>query len=145
MLWKTELGEKIRDARKLAEMSQEELSAEIYARFGYKYTRARISQIENGISAPVVNIVTAIAEILGAEFTIRGCPIGKRVQQKEGILTVMPQQLCLQFDVEYSFAVSSLKLTPLPENSISLWAVMTHGPSKPIQIIDAGGAKRETA
>jgi transcriptional regulator with XRE-family HTH domain len=138
MLWKTELGEKIRDARKLAEMSQEELSAEIYARFGYKYTRARISQIEKGISAPAVNIVTAIADILGAEFVIRGCPIGKRVEQKEVTLTVMPQQLCLQFDVEYSFAVSSLKLTPLPENSISLRAVMTRGSSKPIQIIDAG-------
>jgi transcriptional regulator with XRE-family HTH domain len=145
MSWKTELGEKIRKARELADMSQEELSAEISAKFSYKYTRARISQIENGISAPAVNIVTAIAEILNAEFEIGGCKIGKRSELVVGRLSVMAQQLCLEFDVEHSFSAASLKLTSLPENSISLQAVFTRGQFKPIQTIDAGGEKRASA
>ena len=145
MLWKMELGEKIRKSRELARMSQEELSAEIFAKFSYKYTRAQISHVENGKSAPAVNIVSAIAEVLNAEFEIGGCRIGKRSELAVGRLSVMSQQLSLEFDVEHSFSSASLKLTPLPENSISLEAVFTRGQSKPTQTIDAGGVKKATA
>ena len=145
MQWKTELGNKIRKARELAKMSQEELSAEIFAKFAYKYTRAQISHIENGKSAPAVNIVSAIAEVLRVEFEVGGCRIGIRRDQAVGHLSVMPQQLCLEFDVEHSFSAASLKLTSLPENSIVLQAVFTRGQSKPIKTIDMGGDKRATA
>jgi transcriptional regulator with XRE-family HTH domain len=145
MQWKKELGEKIRKARELAEMSQEELSAEISDKFAYKYTRAQISHIENGKSAPAVNIVSAIAEILHAEFEVGGCKIGRRSEQAEGRLTVMPQQLSFPFDVEHSFAAASLKLTPMAENSIYLQAVFIHGQSKPLQTIAAGKDKKATA
>lgn len=126
-------------------MSQEGLSAEISAKFGINYTRAQISHIENGKSAPAVNIVSAIAEILRTEFEVGGCKITRRSEPLSGHLTVMPQQLSLQFDVEYSFSAASLKLTSMPENSISLAAVFTRGQSKPIQTIDAGGDKKATA
>lgn len=145
MQWKTELGNKIREARELAKMSQEALSAEISATFAYKYTRAQISHIENGRSAPAVNIVSAIAEILRAEFEVGGCRIGIRSEQAVGRLTVMPQQLSFPFGIEYSFSEASLKLTSMPENSIYLEAMFTRGQSKPIKTIDTGGDKRATA
>jgi transcriptional regulator with XRE-family HTH domain len=145
MQWKKELGEKIRKARESANMSQEELSAEILSKFAYKYTRAQISHVENGKSAPAVNIVSAIAEVLRTEFDVGGCRIGKRSELAVGHLSVMPQQLCLEFDVEHSFSAASLKLTSLPENSISLQAVFTRGQSKPIKTIDAGADPRATA
>jgi transcriptional regulator with XRE-family HTH domain len=125
MQWKTELGNKIREAREAAKMSQEGLSAEISAKFGYKYTRAQISNIENGKSAPAVNIVSAIAEVLRAEFEVGGCKIGKRNEPSVGQLTAVPQQLSFPFDVVHSFSAASLRLTSLPENSISLQAVFT--------------------
>ena len=145
MEWKKELGNKIREARELAKMSQEELSEKISAKFDYKYTRAQISHVENGISGPAVNIVSAMAEILRTEFEVGGCRIGIRSEQAVGRLTVMPQQLSFPFGIEYIFSEASLKLTPLPENSISLHAVFTRGQSKPIKTIDRGGDKRDTA
>jgi len=140
-----ELGEKIRKARELANMSQEELSVEILSKFAYKYSRAQISHVENGKSAPAVNIVSAIAEVLSAEFEIGGCKIGKVTDLAVGRLSVMPKQLCLEFDLEHSFSSASLKLTSLPENSISLQAVFTRGQSKQIKMIDAGEDPRATA
>jgi len=145
MSWKTELGKKIREARELAKMSQEELSAEISGRFTYKYTRAQISHVENGKSAPAVNIVSAIAEVLHTEFEVGGCRIGVRSEQAVGLLTVMHQQLSFPFDVEHSFSSASLKLTSMPENSVHLQAVFTRGQSRPIQTIELGKAKRGIA
>jgi hypothetical protein len=52
----------------------------------------------------------------------------------------MPQQLSFPFDVEHSFSAASLKLTPMPENSIYLQAVFTRGQLKPTQMIDASAA-----
>ena len=142
MQWKKELGKQIREARESANMSQEGLSGEISARFSYPYTRAQISHIENGKSAPAVNIVSAIAEVLRVEFEVGGCRIGKRSELALGRLSVMPQQLCLEFDVEHSFSAASLKLISLPENSISLQAVFTRRKSKPTQTIEANSEKR---
>lgn len=124
MGWLSELGGQIREARKLAKMSQEELSAKVSVRFSI--TRAQISNIERGKSAPAVNIVTEIAEALGTEFVIGGCRIGKRTEQVTGQLTVMPRQLSLEFDVEHKFDSASLKLTSMREDSISLQAVFTY-------------------
>ena len=105
-------------------MSQEGLSAKVSARFSI--TRAQISNIERGKSAPAVNIVTEIAEALGTEFLIGGCRIGKCIRQVTGPLTVMPRQLSLEFDVEHKFDSASLKLTSMHEDSISLQAVFTY-------------------
>jgi transcriptional regulator with XRE-family HTH domain len=145
MQWKTELGKKIREARELAEMSQEELSAKISAKFAYKYTRAQISHVENGKSAPAVNIVSAIAEVLHTEFEVGGCRIGIRSEQAVGHLTVMPRQLCLEFDLEHKFASASLRLTSMPEDSISLQAVFTREHAKPNQLVGAAKPKKALA
>jgi transcriptional regulator with XRE-family HTH domain len=145
MLWKTELGNQIRKARESAEMSQEALSAEISARFPYKYTRAQISHIEKGRSGPAVNIVSAIAEILKTEFEVGGCKIGSSDKGQLGQLTVMPQQLSFQFDIDYVFSAASLKLTSLPEDSVLLHAVFTRGKPKPTRTIQAGEVKRASA
>ena len=107
MGWLSELGVQIREARKSAKMSQEELSAKVSARFSI--TRAQISHYENGKSAPAVNIVTEIAEVLVTEFVVGGCRIGKLTEQAAGPLTVMPRQLSLEFDVEHKFDSASLK------------------------------------
>jgi transcriptional regulator with XRE-family HTH domain len=145
MSWKTELGGQIRRARKDARMSQEALSAELMTRFGNPYTHAQISHIENGRSVPAVNIVTAIAEILGAEFEIGGCRIGKGSEGSVGRLTLMPQQLSFPFDVEHSFSGATLKLTALPENSVSLQAIFLRGSQKPLQTIDVVEVKKVSA
>jgi transcriptional regulator with XRE-family HTH domain len=145
MQWKIALGKKIREARELAKMSQEELSAELSAKFSYKYTRAQISHIENGKSAPPVNIVTAIAEALRTEFEVGGCKIGIRRESAVGQLTVIPQQLSFPFDVEHVFAAASLKLTSLPENSVSLQAVFTRGQLTPIRTIEIAETRKVRA
>jgi transcriptional regulator with XRE-family HTH domain len=145
MPWKSDLGQQIRRARKAAKMSQEALSAEITAKFGNPYSHAQISHIENGTSAPAVNIVTAIAEILGVEFELGGCKIGRRTEESFGQLTLMPQQLSFPFDVEHRFSSATLKLTALPENSVSLQAVFLHGQQKPLQTIEAVEIKKVSA
>jgi transcriptional regulator with XRE-family HTH domain len=137
MSWKTELGQQIRVARKAAKMSQEALSAEISAKSGETYSHAQISHIENGRSAPAVNIVTAIAEILKTEFEIEGCKIGRGPEESAGHLTLIPRQLSFPFDIEHSFSSATLKLTALPENSVSLQAIFLNGQQKPLQTIDA--------
>jgi transcriptional regulator with XRE-family HTH domain len=145
MTWKTKLGEQIRQARTAREMSQGTLSAQIKAKLGVSCTRARISQIENGIGGPpAVNIVTAIAEILTAELEIEGCKIGKPVELVAGEPTLMPKQLCLPFDAQLSFS-ASLTLTSLPDRAISLQAIIKCEKVKPIQFLDASGSKAATA
>ena len=110
--------------------------------FGDTFTRAQISNIENAKSAPAVNIVSAIAEILQADLKVEGCKIIKLSELPSGQLTLMPQQLSLQFDVEHSFSAATLKLTSSSEDSISLFAVFKGGESKPVKTIDAPGAKK---
>ena len=126
-------------------MSQEELSSKISAMFSSTFTRAQISHIENGISAPAVNIVSAIAEILEADLEVGGCRITKLSELPAGQLTVMPQQLSFPFDVERFFSAATLKLTALPENSISLQAVFTRGQQGPLKTIDAVRIKKAGA
>jgi transcriptional regulator with XRE-family HTH domain len=144
MSWKTELGQQIRRARKEAKLSQEALASRVTERFGDPCTHATISNIENGKHPPAVNLVTAIAEILKARFEIGGCPIGK-TSESVGPLAPMPLQLSFPFDVEHSFSSATLKLTALPENSVSLQAVFMRGHEKPLQTIDAIGIKKASA
>ena len=124
MGWLLDLGGQIQKARKSAKMSQEGLAAKVSARF--PISRAQISHYESGLSAPAVNIVTEIAEALGTEFVVGGCRIGKRTEQVAGPLTIMPRQLNFEFDVEHKFDSATLKLTSMPEDSISLQAIFTH-------------------
>jgi transcriptional regulator with XRE-family HTH domain len=146
MSWKTDLGQQIRRARKAAKKSQEALSAEITGKLALPrpFSHAQISNIENGKSATAVNIITAIAEILDAEFELGGCKIGRPVELVPGQLTVMPKQLCLPFNVELSFS-TSLKLTSLPEGAFSLQAVIKGGQTKPVRTIEVGASKANTA
>jgi len=125
-------------------LSQEALASQVTERFGDPCTHATISNIENGKHPPAVNLVTAIAEILRAKFEISGCPIGKG-SESGGPLTLMPLQLSFPFDVEHSFSSATLKLTALPENSVSLQAVFLRGHEKPLQTIDAIGIKKASA
>jgi transcriptional regulator with XRE-family HTH domain len=145
MHWKTSLGQQIQTARERSKISQEELARRITSDFAYKYSRAQISNVEKGKSAAAVNIVSAIAEILKAEFEVDGCKIGRRNEGDVGKLSVVAHQLSLPFDVEHSFSSASLKLTALPENSISLHAVFTRGQTKPLQIIEMAGPDKVPA
>jgi transcriptional regulator with XRE-family HTH domain len=146
MRWKSiELGRQVREARNAANLSQEELASRISAMFSDTFTRAKISNIENGKSATAVNIISAIAEILEADLEVGGCKIVKLSELPQGELTIMPQQLSLQFDVEYSFTAASFKLSSGKEDSILLEAVLRGGQPKLNRTIEAGGPKRATA
>ena len=105
MTWRKELGDKIRAERIAKGLSQEELAAKT------SVSRAQISNIEKGKSKPAVNIVTDIADALGASFVIGGCRISRVLPGTVSSHKPPPaQQLCFTFDTDYRFSAGSLRI-----------------------------------
>jgi transcriptional regulator with XRE-family HTH domain len=107
MTWRQELGEKIRAARVAKGLTQEAL---VLALLPTEISRAQISNIEKGKSAPAVNIVTEIALALAATFEIGGCKITGASREPAGSLPPPAQQLCFVFDTDYRFKIGSMRV-----------------------------------
>lgn len=116
MNWQQELGRQIRDARKRAGHTQEQLAAHLTV------SREQLSNYENGKSAPPVNVVAEIAAALNTEFEIAGCKIAKDdLKRTPG--APREQQLCFAYDTEHRFKPTSLTIRP-SRTSIIIRAVV---------------------
>jgi transcriptional regulator with XRE-family HTH domain len=112
MSWQKNLGDQIRKARVAKGLSQEALATKT------SITRAQISHIENGKSAPAVNIVTEIAAALDTDFFVDGYRIAN--VSASSALIAMPKQLAFNFDTEYSFQASIVEITSAGDQAITL-------------------------
>jgi transcriptional regulator with XRE-family HTH domain len=101
--WAEELGQKIRAARKLAGLTQEQLAQKT------SISRPQLSNYENGVSDAPARVVAEIAEALRAELIIRGCRIGP---DKAAPAARPLQQLCLEFDKDHDFPRSTVTIKP---------------------------------
>jgi transcriptional regulator with XRE-family HTH domain len=115
--WQEEFGLQIRDARKLAGMSQAQLATKMTV------GRAQLSNYENGKSDIPAHVAVEIAEALGKDFVVRGCRIG-RDRTDRPRLSSEPHQLSLELDIEHHYPESSVTIKPT-RDSIVLTATMT--------------------
>src|SRR5437773_3799886 len=116
MNWQQELGRQIRDARKRAGHTQEELAAHLTV------SREQLSNYENGKSAPPVNVVAEIATALDTEFELAGCKIAKNALKLTPAAPPEPQ-LCFAYDTEHRFKATTLTIRP-SHKSIIISAVV---------------------
>jgi len=120
MTWQEELGNQIKIRRMALGLSQQQLAETI----GVK--RQTIDNIEKGSAAAAVNKITEISKVLDQPFVVLGCRIGRESQNPPtGALSVVPLQLCLEFDCEYFFASSSLKLTRTNGDDVEMHAIFS--------------------
>ncbi len=94
--WQVVLGKQIRAARKLRNLSQEQLAKRVDS------NRGSIIQYENGTGNPEFKVVARIAARLRADFNVLGCRITaedvlKPVEKRTN------EQLELAFDRDHSF------------------------------------------
>ena len=62
------LGDRIKELRKKAGMTQTELSEKLNSRFGLKTDRVMISKWETGFQSPSVSSLSCIAKIFGVSM-----------------------------------------------------------------------------
>jgi len=118
MSWRDELGEQIRLARAKAGLTQLQL-AEMTA-----VKREHISNIELGKNSPAVKIVTDIAKALNTQFRLDGCLIEPSSGAADLGPISVPEQMTLEFDVEYRFSARSFSLTARNETEVELHAIL---------------------
>src|SRR2546427_7968396 len=116
MAWLQELGDKIRKARRQADLSQQELAKSL------SVSRGKLSNYENGKCPANVNVITEIAEALGTEFIVRGYRIARN-NGRQTPLVPLAEQLSLAFDVEHRFPGAALTIRPSKE-SILITAIV---------------------
>lgn len=61
-------GEKIRELRKKAKMTQTELSEKLNREYGLKTDRVMVSKWETGFQTPVVSTLSCIAKVFGVSL-----------------------------------------------------------------------------
>jgi transcriptional regulator with XRE-family HTH domain len=116
--WRDELGKQIRKARIAAGLSQLQLAERTSVK------REHISNIELGKNSPAVKIITDIAHALSTSFYLDGCRIEPELEHPVSRRPVpVPQQMRLDFGVEYRFSASSVLLNARSEDEIELRAV----------------------
>jgi transcriptional regulator with XRE-family HTH domain len=121
MSWLKVLGDQIRAERRKQGFSQEELAQKT------SITRAQISHIENGRSAPAVNIVTEIAAALGVDFVVDGFRISRDAASSPGTGPVgMPKQLAFSFGTEYRYGASTVEISGSAEQVITVSIRLQH-------------------
>lgn len=105
--WLIELGKEIRSKRDRANLSQEDLAAQVGT------SRVTLAAYENGdIDKPSIKTISEIAKALKTDLVVRGCrlvPNGRVPLPVEG---PPPDQLCLEFGKDYIFATDAIKITP---------------------------------
>lgn len=94
--WQVVLGEQIRTARKLRNLSQEQLAKRVDS------NRGSIIQYENGTGNPEFKVVAKIAARLKADFNVLGCRIAAEDALKSAEKR-NDEQLELAFDRSHSF------------------------------------------
>lgn len=114
------LGVQIRDAREAVGMTQLQLAEMTSVK------REHISNIEHGKNSPAVNIVTDIAKALNTAFQVDGCTILPGISHPDtlGPVTV-PEQMRLDFGVEYRFDAQSVTLAARNEKEVELRAILS--------------------
>lgn len=118
MNWRDNLGIQIREARIAAGLTQLELAEKTSIK------REHISNIELGKNSPAVKIVTDIARALHTCFHVDGCRIEPRSDSSVSHQPVLvPEQMRLDFGVEYRFTSSSFLLNARNEDEVELRAV----------------------
>jgi putative transcriptional regulator len=118
--WRRELGTQIREARVAAGLTQLQLAERTSVK------REHISNIELGKNSPAVKIITDIAHALSTSFYLDDCKIEPR--SEHSILhhpVSVPEQMKLDFGVDYHFASSSLLLNARSDDEFELRAVFT--------------------
>jgi transcriptional regulator with XRE-family HTH domain len=117
MNWLREFGLQLRKARERAGLTQGQVAKHL------SVTREQLSNYENGKQAPPINVAAELAKALGTEFVVRGCRIGLDLGSRP--LSEAPgQQLCLNFDTEYTFPVASVTIRPM-RDSIRITAAVS--------------------
>lgn len=106
MTWKHELGIQIREARKAAAMTQDELAHELGV------ARQMIGRYESGHDAPSIEILGKAATVLGIEFQVRGFRITFEATRRALRPPPRPQQLRLEFDKPHTFPGATVQITP---------------------------------
>lgn len=120
MPWREILGEQIRRARITAGLTQGQLAEKTSVK------REHISNVELGKNSPAVKIVTDIAKALNATFRVDGCLIEPSSSAGSGLHPApVPEQMTLDFDVEYRFNAQSVSLTARSETEFEFRAVLS--------------------
>jgi len=118
--WRENLGEQIRNARIKAGWSQLELAEKTAIK------REHISNIELGKNSPAVKIVTDIAKALNTRFHLDGCVIDPSSEYHGNLRPVsVPEQMKLDFGVEYRFSTRIVTLTARSDAELELRAVLS--------------------
>lgn len=94
--WQILLGEQIKAARKLRNLSQQDLARKVGS------NRGSIIQFENGTGNPEFRVIAKIAAQLRADFNVLGCTIAAHGVLKPAEKAVK-EQLELAFDQNHSF------------------------------------------
>jgi transcriptional regulator with XRE-family HTH domain len=117
MSWLREFGSQLRKARQRTGLTQGQVAKRL------SVTREQLSNYENGKQAPSVNVAAELVKALGVEFVIRGCRIGLD-SGKHTLLEAPAQQLCFDFETEYTFPVASVTIRPT-RDSIRITAAVS--------------------
>lgn len=106
MRWRQELGAQIKQARKSARLTQEQLAAELGK------SRQMISRYETGGDAPAVDVLAGLAQILDTEFYIQGWRVRFDQLTHPRTPCSLPKQLHLKFEKCRRFHDAVVEITP---------------------------------
>jgi transcriptional regulator with XRE-family HTH domain len=116
--WREYLGDQIRRAREAAGLTQSQLAEKTSVK------REHISNIELGKNSPAVKIVTDIARALNSQFRVDGCMIGPSSEDSAVGPVPIPQQMKLDFGVEYRFNAESVSLVAHGSQEVEMRAIL---------------------
>lgn len=120
MPWREILGQQIRKARISAGLTQGQLAEKTSVK------REHISNVELGKNSPAVKIVTDIAKALNTTFRVDGCLIEPSSTGGSSLHPpAAPEQMMLDFDVEYRFSAQSVSLTARSETELEFRAILS--------------------
>jgi transcriptional regulator with XRE-family HTH domain len=120
MLWRQQLGEQVREARNRAGLTQLQLAEMTSVK------REHISNIELGKNSPAVKIITDIARALRTSFQLDGCRIEPDSRSSGRYRPIaVPEQMRLDFGVEYHFTATSVSLKARNQNEFEMEAVFS--------------------
>lgn len=116
--WQKTLGEQIKAARSVRNLSQEELAQRVDS------NRGSIHQYEAGTGNPEFRVIARIASELEAQFTVLGCRVDGR-KAEASAEDQREKQLELVFDQDHSF-LANVTIRPT-RKSITITAHSDYG------------------
>jgi transcriptional regulator with XRE-family HTH domain len=106
MNWKHEIGTQIREARKAAGMTQDELATRL------DVARQMICRYEAGRDAPSVDVLARAADTLSIVFQVRGLRISFEKTGAHHKPRPLPKQLRFEFEKSHLFRGAVVEITP---------------------------------